>query len=364
MENPNFYPDINNNNDDAPPSYPDNPIQFDGYQNLGFCAPEPGNNQPFLQEKNNVLPIFNDNQILTEEDAEDALVAFVGEHCCYGKGPVKNLEITDLKPSNTYRYILESFTETRSTKYVSEPYFQQIIVNTGAPPPHPWSIPVTPNQLFIDQKVLLEIPNTAQVEICKKCSGRGNRTCYSCSGRGRKSCIHCHGSGHKHNSNHHHRENCFFCSGTGFSNCHTCGHTGFILCKICSGSGRLKWYLQLTVEFKNNKDDFFSKTEFIPDELLRNCLTKNTFSDTNLRLFPITNHPNKYINEASSSLLGQHYTKFNQCKILSQRHEVDSIPINLVTYNYKNKILNYIIYGLESRVYAPDYPQKCCCNIL
>jgi hypothetical protein len=40
---------------------------------------------------------------LTEEEAKQALAQFVSEHCCYGSGPVKNLTISNMQSSNTYR---------------------------------------------------------------------------------------------------------------------------------------------------------------------------------------------------------------------------------------------------------------------
>lgn len=80
---------------------------------------------------------------LTEEEAKQALAQFVSEHCCYGSGPVKNLTISNMQSSNTYRvnflvfdkyvqligygalyilkilkYVLETYTESRSTEYI------------------------------------------------------------------------------------------------------------------------------------------------------------------------------------------------------------------------------------------------------
>lgn len=65
----------------------------------------------------------------------------------------------------------------------------------------------------------------------------------------------------------------------------TCSRTGRVMCKQCQGNGRLKWFLQLTVMFRNNKDDFIKKTEDIPDEKIRNCIAKNTFIENNIRVF-------------------------------------------------------------------------------
>ncbi|RMZ96223.1 SSUH2 -like protein [Brachionus plicatilis] len=311
---------------DPPPAYPDNP-SCPGYQ-IGFCPPEPINVKP---EINSEPVAFKDASALSEQEAKEVLANYVSEKCCYGKGPVKNLEIIEMLTTNTFQYTLETFTENRATSYVYEPSSNQIIINNGMAPPHPWDIPVSPGQMF----------------ICKKCHGRGNYICNLCNGRGSKSCFHCNGSGRGGIDQ---KERCIHCSGSGNEACNSCSRTGYKICRTCAGSGRLRWYLQLIVEFKNNKDDFFSKTEFVPDKLLKKCVVETIFSDTNYRVFPVTNHPNQYINEASSNLLNQHLNKFSQSRILSQRHEIKSIPVTGVKHLYKTKMYNFVVFGLDNKL--------------
>ncbi len=66
--------------------------------------------------------------------------------------------------------------------------------------------------------------------------------------------------------------------------CITCQRTGRVTCHHCKRSGRLKWFLQLTVDFKNNTDDYIKKSEAIPDQELRECLAMNVFSENNNRV--------------------------------------------------------------------------------
>lgn len=40
---------------------------------------------------------------VSEEEARDALASFVSEHCCYGKGPVKDLKFDYIESSDAYR---------------------------------------------------------------------------------------------------------------------------------------------------------------------------------------------------------------------------------------------------------------------
>lgn len=67
--------------------------------------------------------------------------------------------------------------------------------------------------------------------------------------------------------------------------CMSCHSTGRITCHHCKGAGKLRWFLQLTVTFHNNSDDYIKKSgNDIPDKLLRSCLTKNVFNEQNQRV--------------------------------------------------------------------------------
>lgn len=39
---------------------------------------------------------------MTEDEARDALLSYVAEHCCFGKGAAKEMEIEDITPSSAY----------------------------------------------------------------------------------------------------------------------------------------------------------------------------------------------------------------------------------------------------------------------
>lgn len=213
----------------------------------------------------------------------------------------------------------------------------QVIISNGMPPPQPWDIMVQPVAMFKDEVRLIEIPNTAQVEvllsdftkvffrtlICLyniiyilldvyKVFGCRKKVLLFLFGTWtskkimrlletlnlnffyfnlylKTSCTSCHGHGHHHHNNE--RHTCSSCHGSGWRRCFSCDGTGMITCRCCKGSGRLKWYLQLKVEFKNNRDDFFKKSEQIPDELLRKCTSKNIYTEQNIRVRNKTKKP-------------------------------------------------------------------------
>ena len=71
--------------------------------------------------------------------------------------------------------------------------------------------------------------------------------------------------------------------------CGGCGGAGRNTCSTCDGYKRLKWFVELTVTFKNNVDDYFKKSENIPDKKLRLRKATNTFTEQNLRVsYPMT----------------------------------------------------------------------------
>lgn len=43
-----------------------------------------------------------------------------------------------------------------------------------------------------------------------------------------------------------------------------------------------------------------------------------------------------------------------------QRQRVTTVPITRCGYKWKDKSYDYIVYGFEHKVYAPDYPQTLC----
>jgi hypothetical protein len=96
-----------------------------------------------------------------------------------------------------------------------------------------------------------------------------------------------------------------------------CCRTGRIKCKACEGKCCLKWFTQLTVNFENHVEDFFEKSENLPDDVLRDCNAECTFSEQNFRLDPV-NHSelSKEIRKASFDLIQSHLSKFDRIKIL------------------------------------------------
>ncbi|XP_078669015.1 protein SSUH2 homolog [Branchiostoma floridae x Branchiostoma belcheri] len=309
---------------------------------------------------------------LTEQEARDAMMQFVAEHCCYGKKPAEEHIIRAIKPSTAFHYTMESYLESRSTKWVHEPYRGQ---NIDGPhngyPPGPWDIVCAASEFFHDEVRLIEVPHTAKVQSCHSCYGRGFKRCPRCCGRGRVRCSSCHGSGHKmrydHQTKRHHRETCHWCHGSGRRRCVRCGGDGRVTCGVCRGCRDLKWYIQLTVNFKNMVSDHVTERTDMPDELIKDAGGMVIFQQTLIRVWPITHFTDQDVNANSQSLVQYHNSTYERAgRILQQRHTLRNVPVFEIDYSWQEVNTRYWVYGNEHRVHAPDYPHQCCwgCVIL
>ncbi|MGH0183977.1 UNVERIFIED_CONTAM: hypothetical protein FKN15_013749 [Acipenser sinensis] len=174
---------------------------------------------------------------ISEDTARDALVQYASSKCCYSTDPAEQLVFSNLEAHNTYRYRLETFTESRSTEWAHEAYRGQPVDAYTQPPPAPWVIPAKAPTMFKDATQEIKIPNTASVKKqCWVCNGSGVRA-------GDESCHHCKGTGHT---------NCDDCKGTGLNSCDT-----------CKGKGQLLLYIKLKIKWIPSISEDFAKDAFI-----------------------------------------------------------------------------------------------------
>ncbi|XP_069141147.1 protein SSUH2 homolog isoform X1 [Argopecten irradians] len=336
-----------------------------GYANVGFSGgmlPPPSYDEAMQgppPERQNVANV----PTISEQDAREALLKHVAEHCCYGKGAAEDLKYMDLKSTSAFHYTLETFAEGRQTAWAYEPYTGQVIdgpMNGQAP--GPWDIPAQASALFANQKIDLEVPHTASVKPCHTCFASGFIRCHRCMGRGRVRCTWCHGSGHRtvHRGGESHRERCTWCHGNGRRRCDTCHGCGSITCTSCAGYRQLKCYIKLSIIWTNHTVDHIVERTPLPDHLIRGVSGQTAFEETYPRVWPIQHFPDAEVNDASRNLIQQqqHPTE----RILQQRHRVRIVPVTQCLYKWKNTDSDYFVYGFEHKVYAPNYPQQCCCG--
>ncbi|XP_069722108.1 protein SSUH2 homolog isoform X2 [Phaenicophaeus curvirostris] len=299
--------------------------------------------------------------LMTEVAARQALLHFVASQCCYGSRAAGELAIRQLRQLGTYRYRLETFSESRLSEWAFEPFTKPGAASpAGDSPLDPWDMEIGAPQLFQNQTRRCRVPHSALVRDCHRCCGRGRSKCGVCHGAGRTRCVTCKGSRRRLKQ----QKKCQLCSGTGRKRCNTCSGRGSKTCAICQGEKKLQHFKQLVVTWRNNVFEFISDHQLsFPGELLSKVSGENIFKDENVVVYPIIDFPDPEISLASQRAIAEHRTVFaTSSRILRQRQTIEVIPITEVHYQYSGKPYVYYIYGLENKVYALDYPERCCCG--
>ncbi|ELU03118.1 hypothetical protein CAPTEDRAFT_223017 [Capitella teleta] len=335
--------------------------QFSGYEQsggFGQMAPMAAPPPPPMPSGNPPPMQFASVGQLRQSECQDALLAFAGENCCYSKAPAKEHTVTNTRPSTALHYTLETFCESRTSGYISEPYSGQPINGPGggAPPP-PWSVPVAPDEEFKDHVKKLEVPGTATITPCSRCHQMGFTKCPGCQGVAVLNCTWCHGRGRRNG------KMCLQCAGRGQKVCRKCGGDGRVTCELCNGYRQMKCFIQLVVTFKNHLEDHILETTSLPDKLIRDAQGKPIFSQTMPQVWPIAAYPVPEMAQASVRIVESHRTKFPNERRLNQRQVLRGVPVTEVEYTWNETTGRYWVYGEERKVYCPEYPKKCCCTI-
>ncbi|XP_076333653.1 protein SSUH2 homolog isoform X2 [Tachypleus tridentatus] len=338
--------------------------KVDGYEYVSFDVvevPPPTMTLPKKEEEEPERASPPSGPQLTEQEARQALLKYVSTRCCYGKSAARDMAITKIEHSCAFHYTLETFSEKRQTAWAFEPYAGGTIDSSSTDtPPGPWEIFAVPSSPFMNSNTQLEVPHTASIKTCHTCGGVGRKRCYTCSGNGYEQCYSCHGDGYKNTLSGSH-ERCFRCHGIGRRRCWKCNGDGLALCKGCAGTGQIKCYIRLTVAWMNHTDEHVVEHSAVPDEKIKSGSGQVVFEEEDEKLWPINHFPNTAINMASVQLIQQHATAFPAEKVLRQRQRVRIIPVTTVHYQWKNHNNTFCVFGFEKKVYAPKYPQTCCC---
>ncbi|XP_029908101.1 protein SSUH2 homolog isoform X2 [Myripristis murdjan] len=298
---------------------------------------------------------------LSEDVARDAFKSFAASNCCYSKSPATDGVITSMEPLNTYRYRLETFTESRSTEWAHKPHEGETADFYTQTAPRPWEIQATPPTLFSNHTEEIRVPFTSSIKECHNCHASGQMPCQECNGVGYKDCWVCHGAGSRDG------EDCSRCNSTGRDSCTHCSGQGTKKCETCDGRRQLLTFIQLKVEWKNHVDDAVSQQggAGLQAEKLSSVTGKELFKNNQYLVYPLLGFPVPEVSQASERLVGEHQARFAQsARILQQRQTVELIPITKVTYKWKGDSHVYFVLGNEHQVSADDYPATCCCVIL
>ncbi|XP_042563816.1 ssu-2 homolog, tandem duplicate 2 [Clupea harengus] len=297
---------------------------------------------------------------ISEELAREALVEYVASRCCYSRKPAKEMVFSELHSLNTYRYRLDTFTESRSTEWASEPYNGQPVDGFSGVAPGPWDLPVPIPAMFQDCQRDVRLPHSSSIKGCNQCLTLGKSPCNKCVTSGQIQCSACSGSGRDHSDN-----RCSDCRGSGRVRCSPCHGAGSLQCPNCQGKGQLLCFLKLTVKWKNHSSvHVVDKRSGFPVDMLQDAPGEMLFTDMNQRVYPVESFPDGAVNAASKQAVQEHHSQFSTtCRILQQRQTIELIPVTRVHFTWRDKTHIYFVYGADHMVYAKDYPAKCCCSI-
>lgn len=93
---------------------------------------------------------------ITEEEAKEALLAFLSDHCCYGKSAAHHMVIKKMEHTAAFHYELQTFSEKRETAWTYAPVksstgLTEAFSCVGGAAPLPWEIEEYPTQPFRDE---------------------------------------------------------------------------------------------------------------------------------------------------------------------------------------------------------------------
>ncbi|KAM9758877.1 LOW QUALITY PROTEIN: protein SSUH2 homolog [Menidia menidia] len=334
---------------------------YEGIASGGGYLPPPAPSAPVAPPQPGPQPSDWNIPTLQEDEAREAFVDFVSSKCCYSSDAAEKSDITSMEPFNTFRYRLETFTESRLTEWAHKPHEGEAPDFYIQPAPQPWQVEVPPPKLFTDHKAEVRVPYTSTVKECHSCHAKGTIECKKCQGSGNKPCFMCNGAGTKN------EESCSECNGTGKDRCTECDARGSTKCETCEGKKQLLAYINLKVEWTNHLEDHVVEQKIgLAVEKLQSVSGKELFKNNQLQVFPLVGFPNPEISSVSERLISEHQSKYAQTsRILQQRQTVELIPITKVNYKWKGDAHVYFVFGNEHKVRADDYPETCrCCAIM
>ncbi|XP_066472392.1 protein SSUH2 homolog isoform X2 [Tiliqua scincoides] len=303
--------------------------------------------------------------LVSEPEVKEALLQYATNKCCYRTSPANEMKVRNLTPLNTYRYRLETFTETRETHLLSEIYDGRFVDSCAvAPPPAPWEIRVDLPPLFTDCEMHIPVPHTYAIKDCRNCKGRGALRCTSCNGAGKTSCTACGGTGSNWDGD---QTICPYCSGSGDNRCFRCHGQGWVKCHSCNGSGILLYHTELTITWKTHVTEHVAeKNTGFPAYHFQEVKGKEIFSDEQPLVSPIYGFMEPSIDEGSRACIAQHRMQFasTNCHHVLRQQTIEVLPLTKVEYEWKGRLHSFFLFGNENRVYTKDYPAKCCCSVM
>uniref|UniRef100_A0AC35U0C2 Protein SSUH2 homolog n=1 Tax=Rhabditophanes sp. KR3021 TaxID=114890 RepID=A0AC35U0C2_9BILA len=159
---------------------------------------------------------------ISEYAIREAVTKEAKDRKLWNSKAVKNMRIDNIEHQCCYHYVLESFTEQRSTAETTEPFsigqymdsaaFCEMrnpldsLGPSGASPTrsidhleqnNPWEYSVEPTKEFTAATKVMVLPGSSRMTVCSNCNAEGQQHCFHCRGNGTDKCNYCRGTGMK-----------------------------------------------------------------------------------------------------------------------------------------------------------------------
>lgn len=286
------------------------------------------------------------------------------------KGLGDKAHLEDIVPRYSYTAHLTSQYETRTVSRATVAYSGGAVDDFGTPPAI-WDIPARRPTDFEKRAEKITVPHTERVQSCSNCGGDGTTTCSRCQGWGKVTCSKCNGKGYVErtktitndpytgnmtNQTEMVRENCS-CFG-GKTDCSFCHGRGKNTCGTCSGSGRVKTYDVLTVDFHSNKLTEVLDATGVPDHLLTRVSGETQVDDRCERFETGACVTPEVDSRVAGMIQKSQAINAQDSRLLFQHLRVERVGVQEVVYRYYNSPTKRMwIYGSEQAIYAPGAPR-------
>lgn len=186
-------------------------------------------------------------------------------------------------------------------------------------------------------------------------------SCGSCGGVGRLVCGRCGGAGDLP---------CSVCGACGQITCPSCSGDGRVVCAPCGGNGRVERYQLLTVRRGYESSSVTLDAAELPVRLVSDALGVKVLEECAVTVPPeglatsgasgYRDRPSRVngdVDAASRALIEDHPIPYG-ARPIRERLRVTAVPIHEGYYRWRGRPLRFYLYGLDARVYAPDFPRS------
>ncbi len=163
---------------------------------------------------------------------------------------------------------------------------------------------------------------------------------------------------------------CSVCGACGQVTCSGCGGDGRVVCAPCGGHGRVERFQNLTVTRHYDSNVVTLDAAALPEALVLDACGVKVLEECDVTVSPdngaargesgYRDRPVRVsgdVDAASRALIEDHAIPYG-ARSIRERLRVTAVPIHEGAYRWGGRALRFYLYGLDARVYAPDFPRS------